>query len=95
MDERKEEELKESIETLNDTVERIAIALGMPKTYSKRKMVFRSFLSGIARGMGIAVGFTILSALLVSLLTYLASKNLPVIGSLIADIVRKVQGYIP
>lgn len=90
-----EERLMDTLLTLNDTMERLAVALGMPKYYSRRKMLQRSFLSGLARGLGMAVGFTILGALLISLLTFLASKNLPIIGEFIADIVHMVQSYMP
>ena len=90
-----EEWLMDTLIALNDTMERLAVALGMPKYYSRRKMLYRSFLSGMARGLGMAVGFTVLGALLISLLTFLASKNLPIIGAFIANIVRMVQNYMP
>ncbi len=49
------------------------------------------FLGGILRGMGSAIGFTILGAALVWLLQDLAQRNLPVIGDFLADIVNVVQ----
>ena len=57
-----------------------------------RKRMLRShFFSGMARGVGMAVGFTILGAILVILLKQLASHNLPVIGDFLAEIVEVVQ----
>ena len=57
-----------------------------------RKKLMRShFLGGLARGLGMAVGFTILGAVLVIVLQRLASRKLPVIGDFLAEIVSVVQ----
>lgn len=56
-----------------------------------RRLLFLNFLSGIARGFGIAVGFTVIGALFLVLLGYLARLNIPIIGEFIADIVRIVR----
>ena len=47
--------------------------------------------SGVARGVGMAVGFTILGAILVIILQDLARHNLPLIGDMLAQIVSVVQ----
>lgn len=53
------------------------------------------FLAGLARGLGMAIGFTLLGAALTLLLYDLASRNLPVIGDFLARLVdmvlRKVE----
>ena len=56
-----------------------------------RRFYRMQFLGGILRGMGSAIGFTILGAALVWLLQDLAQRNLPVIGDFLADIVDVVQ----
>lgn len=56
-----------------------------------RRLMRTQFVSGLFRGMGMAVGFTILGAVLVVLLQALAQRNLPVIGDFLADIVNMVQ----
>ena len=48
-------------------------------------------VGGIVRGLGTAIGFTILGAVLVWLLQDLAQRNLPVIGDFLAQIVNLVQ----
>lgn len=50
-----------------------------------------NFLAGLARGFGVAVGFSILGALLFYFLQYLAYRNLPVIGDFIAQVVEFVK----
>lgn len=55
------------------------------------RVVWVNLLGGIARGVGIAIGFTLVAALLIWFLTRLAALNLPVIGHFIADLTRIVQ----
>jgi len=56
-----------------------------------RKMLVSNFIGGLARGFGMAVGFTILGAIAIYLLRKLVFWNLPVIGKFITDIVNIVQ----
>jgi hypothetical protein len=56
-----------------------------------RRFYRMHFLGGIVRGVGSAIGFTILGAALVWLLQDLAQRNLPVIWDFLADIVSVVQ----
>ena len=57
----------------------------------RKRMFWTNFWGGVARGVGMAVGFTILGALLVLVLQELARRNLPLIGDALAEIVRVVQ----
>ncbi len=59
-----------------------------------RRMMRAQFLGGLARGMGMAIGFTVLGAVLVILLQRLAQHNLPFIGDLLAQIVEIVQNRL-
>ena len=43
------------------------------------------------RGLGFAVGFSLLGALVVVLVRWLALENLPGIGKFFAEVVRMVQ----
>lgn len=57
----------------------------------RKRFMLMQFLGGVARGLGMAVGFTILGAALVLILQGLAQRNLPVIGDFLAEIVQIVQ----
>ncbi len=57
----------------------------------RRRFYRMQFFGGVLRGLGTAVGFTILGAVLVWLLQGLAQRNLPVIGDVLAEIVTLVQ----
>lgn len=56
-----------------------------------RKLLVMNFMMGLARGFGMAMGFTILAAVVLWGLQRLAILNVPVIGDFIAEIVRWVQ----
>jgi hypothetical protein len=62
------------------------------------RLFWRNFLVGVARGLGFAIGLTILTVIvgyiIVGVLKPLLSLQLPVIGGLIADIIQSVQGQM-
>lgn len=55
------------------------------------RLLYINFLTGVARGLGIAVGFTILGAIILYVVQKLVMLHLPGISSFIATIVRLVQ----
>lgn len=59
-----------------------------------RKRLFFDFLSGIARGVGFSLGFSVLGALLLYILQSIALSNLPVIGKFLAELVRIVENNL-
>ncbi len=77
--------LIERLERATERLERLR-----PEPRLGRRLL-QEFLSGLARGIGFSVGFTILGALLLYLLRNMAMANLPVIGRFIAQIVRIVE----
>lgn len=58
---------------------------------SKKEIIKRNFLAGIFRGIGIGIGVTIITALLVIILQKIVTLNIPIIGEYIADIVEIVE----
>lgn len=59
--------------------------------HSPFRLIWLNILSGAARGLGIALGFTFFAATIIYVLQVLGALNLPIIGDYIADIVRIVQ----
>ncbi|WP_068502211.1 DUF5665 domain-containing protein [Paenibacillus kribbensis] len=55
------------------------------------RLLWLNLISGISRGVGIALGFTFFAATIIYVLQVLGALNLPIIGDYIADIVRIVQ----
>ena len=63
----------------------------VPTLVNPRRMFWTNLLGGIARGVGIAIGFSILGALLILILQDIAANNIPIIGDFIARIIRIVE----
>ena len=72
-------------------MERLRLSEYVRYADDRRRMFWSNFWGGVARGVGMAVGFTILGALLVLVLRDLAQRNLPLIGDALAEIVSVVQ----
>ena len=75
-------------------LERLQLAEYLRYVQDTRRLMRTQFVSGLFRGMGMAVGVTILGAVLVVLLQALAQRNLPVIGDFLAQIVAIVQSRL-
>ncbi len=69
-------------------LEKLKLADYLTHLNNTKRMAWVSFVGGVARGFGIAVGFTLLGALVIYLLQESFLNNLPVIGEFIADIVE-------
>ena len=83
--------LLERIEGLALALEKMKIAEYVEYLGNTRRLLTINFMAGIARGLGMAVGFTILGAVVILVLRYLVVLNLPLIGDFIANIVKLVD----
>jgi len=83
--------LQEKITDLAVKIEKMKLAEYVQLLDNPRRLMYINFIAGLARGVGIAVGFTILGAIVLYFLRILVMLNLPLIGSFIAEIVRMVQ----
>ncbi|MCL6634299.1 MAG: DUF5665 domain-containing protein [Peptococcaceae bacterium] len=83
--------LQEKIAVLAVNMEKMKLAEYVQLLDNPRRLMYVNFIAGLARGVGIAVGFTILGAVVLYFLKSLVMLNLPWIGGLIAEIVRMVQ----
>jgi hypothetical protein len=73
-----------------DYLTRLNLAEYLKLTQKPARIMGLNFISGVARGFGIAVGFTVLSAFVIFLLRQLQVLNLPLIG----DFVARVWEYV-
>ena len=76
---------------LLSSLERLQLAEYIRYVNDTRRLIRAQFLGGVARGVGVAVGFTVLGAVAVMILNRLAQHNLPVIGDFIAQIATIVK----
>lgn len=54
-------------------------------------LMWRSFVAGLFRGLGFALGFVMLSALAMYMLNLLADLGLPILGDFIAELLIYVE----
>ncbi len=85
-------QLNENIEKLLEKFESKDIEELIYVIGSKKEIAKRNFLAGIFRGVGIGIGVTIITAIIVYFLQRLVRLNIPVIGKYIYDIVQIVEG---
>lgn len=85
------EDLAKKMEEYLCRLEQLRLAEYIAYATDHRRLMRSHFLGGLARGVGMAIGFTVLGAVLVILLRHLAEQNLPLIGDFLAQIVTVVQ----
>ncbi len=88
---RLEKRLNKNLQKLNNSLEKSNIFELIELLGNKKKMFVRNFIAGMSKGIGIGIGFTLLSAIIVIVLQKIVTLNLPVIGDYIADIVDIVE----
>ncbi|ADL12422.1 DUF5665 domain-containing protein [Acetohalobium arabaticum] len=84
-------ELKESLMKLIGDFHKMGVAEYIEMVRSPKRMLYVNFLAGLARGLGVVVGATLLGAIFLSILFKMADLNLPLIGEYIARLVRIVK----
>ncbi|MEN6391713.1 MAG: DUF5665 domain-containing protein [Syntrophomonas sp.] len=75
-------------------LEKTGIAEYMEMLQRPRRLLWLNFWIGLARGFGMAIGFTILAAVVLYLLRHIIALNIPLIGKFVADIVEIVQNEL-
>jgi hypothetical protein len=84
-------ELFQKIDNLSIEIEKLNLTEYLEILRNPKRLLYVNFLGGIARGLGTAVGFTFLGALVIYILQRLMLLNLPIIGTFIADVIKIVQ----
>jgi len=72
-------------------MEKFNIAEYIALLNNPRRYLLVNFMGGIARGLGIALGATLLAAVVIYFLQRLVMLNLPLIGDFIADLIKIVS----
>jgi hypothetical protein len=83
--------LQRKTEELVARMERLNLAEYVEMLRDPKRLFWINFFAGAARGLGMAIGFTLLGALIIYFLQRLVLLNLPVISDFIADIIRMVR----
>lgn len=91
MQEDKMNSINEKLNQILSKIEKAQIAEYIQLVKNPKRMLFINFVSGLARGFGLAIGFFILGAIMVWFLGRLAVWNIPIVGDYITEIVRIVM----
>ena len=83
--------LDERMERFLAAAERMRLADYIAYESDRRRRLYDAFWQGVARGLGIMVGFSVLGAVVMFILQDLAKRNLPGISSFVAQVVALVQ----
>lgn len=78
------------LDKISQEMEKFNIAEYIALLNKPKRYLFVNFMGGIARGLGIAIGATLLAAVVIYFLQKLVMLNLPLIGGFIADLIRIV-----
>jgi len=89
--EKEEHLLEKQLRELNYTLRKNRIIDLVELVGNTKQVLLRNLWAGIAKGIGIGIGFTIITAIIVILLQRIVTLNIPVIGEYIADIVDIVE----
>ena len=84
---------KDQVDKLAQVLEKMNLAEYISYLNSPRRMLLINFASGLIRGLGIALGATILAGIALIILRRLVFLNLPVIGGVIAELVKIVNAH--
>lgn len=85
------EKMNQKLDEISMSMEKLGIAEYVEMLKNPRRLFFINFWAGISRGFGMAIGFTILAAIVIYLMQKLIVLNVPLIGDFIADLVNIVQ----
>jgi len=83
--------INKKIDNINEKLDKSGIVEISYIMGNKKEIIKRNLLAGISRGVGIGIGITIISAILVYFLQKIIRLNIPILGDYIADIVSIVQ----
>lgn len=89
--ERKEEIINSQLEKLLQHLESLRIAQYIELLERPIRLIMVNFVAGLARGLGIAIGATLIFAIMIEFLRRLLLLHIPGIGNFIAEIIHIVE----
>ncbi|MCR6544282.1 DUF5665 domain-containing protein [Dehalobacterium formicoaceticum] len=84
-------QLEKKLDQLAMYMEKMKLAQYIDLLHNPRRLIWVNLIAGIARGFGIAIGFTLLGAIAFLILQRLVGLNLPLVGDFIAELMNYVQ----
>lgn len=94
MKEEERDEIMKKLEEISERIQGLNLAEYIEMVRSPRRMLVINFVSGLVRGLGIAIGATVLGAIFLIILLDLAESNIPLIAEFVARIIKIVETYL-
>ncbi len=94
MKEEERDEIMKKLEEISEWIQGLNLAEYIEMVRSPRRMLVINFVSGLVRGLGIAIGATVLGAIFLIILLDLAESNIPLIAEFVARIIKIVETYL-
>ena len=88
------QKIADQVAEISKDIERTQIADYVNLINKPWSLIKSNLISGIARGVGFAIGFTIFTATIFYLLQKLGALNLPIVGDYIAQLVEIVRAQL-
>jgi hypothetical protein len=88
------EKMVHKLDEISVAMEKLGIAEYVEMLNNPRRLFYINFWSGLVRGFGMAIGFTLLAALVIYILQQIVVLNTPLIGNFIADLINIVQNQL-
>ncbi len=88
------EKIVQKLDEMSLAMEKLGIAEYVEMLNNPRRLFYTNFWSGVIRGFGMAIGFTLLAALVIYVLQQIVTLNTPLIGHFIADLINIVQNQL-
>ena len=83
--------LNKKIDKINEKLEKSNILELSYIIGNKKEIFIRNLMAGISRGVGIGIGVTLITAVIIYFLQRIVRLNIPIIGDYIADIIEIVE----
>ena len=85
------DKLEERIDRLAGTLERMRLEEYLDHVSNRKRLVLENILYGMARGFGFMLGFSVLGAAVVVILSKIAVDNIPLIGDFLAEVLAEAE----
>lgn len=90
-DKRAQTRLERQLDRVLSSMERMHFEEYLRYVDDRRRQFTVNFIAGVARGLGAAVGFSILGAMLIVILQRLVINNAGGIGSFLREVLDRIQ----
>lgn len=88
------DKFEKKLRELSHIMERMHLNEYIRYLNNTKRIIYINMISGISRGIGTAIGFTVITAIILIAIRNLALQNLPLIGDFIAEIVKIVESKV-